>query len=174
MPLRSQDIIICLKLATWSVERWSFEMLATSLGLSVSETHAGVERLRWARLIDPTRRPLKRNFQELLTSGVKYFYPAKFGGQVTGMPTAYAAAPLKERLLDLGVDSPSPVWPWPEGIVYGVELKPLYRTVPFAADKDAQLHELLVLVDGVRLHMPRVSRLSAELLHERIEALSAN
>jgi hypothetical protein len=173
MALKPQDIVVCLKLSVWSCNAWRYDTLALSLGLSASETHAAMQRLREARLLDSTqKRPLKRNFLEMLTGGVKYFYAAKIQGQITGMPTAYAASPLREQLLDLGAGFPSPVWPCPDGEVYGLEIAPLYRTVPWAAQQDPQLYELLALVDAIRMHTPRVSHLAGELLHKRIEELS--
>jgi predicted transcriptional regulator len=175
MALKPQDIVVCLKLAVWPDEPWTYETLALSLGPSASETHAAMQRLREARLLDSTqRRPLKRNFLEMLTGGIKYFYAVKTQGQITGIPTAYAAAPLKGHLLDLGGGFPPPVWPWPDGEIYGLEITPLYRTVPWAAQQDPQLYELLALVDAIRMHTPRVSRLAGDLLHARIEELSHN
>ena len=171
MSLKPQDIVVCLKLATWPDEGWRFESLASSLGISVSETHAAIRRLRWARLLDGNgKRPLRRNLQEMLTSGIKYFYAAQTGGQVTGVPTAFSAAPLKEHFAKM--DTPPCVWPFAEGTVYGFELTPLYRTVPVAALEDAQLYELLVLVDALRLHQARVTRVAEKLLIEQLNQLS--
>jgi hypothetical protein len=173
MSLKPQDIVVCLKLATWPDEKWRFETLAFSLGLSVSETHAAIQRLRWARLLDGTvKRPLRRNLLEMLIGGVKYFYVARIGGQVTGVPTGISASPLKEHFADKEM-TPF-VWPHPEGTVYGHELTPLYRTVPMAALQDPQLYELLVLVDALRLHSPRPTALAAELLRKKIGILSAD
>lgn len=169
--LKSQDIVVCLKLAVWPEEEWRFAQLADSLKLSVAETHAAHGRLRSARLLDSTgKRPLRRNLVEMLVHGLKYFVPAEFGPQSTGMPTAYAASPLKELFLE--IDAPQPVWPWPQGEVYGYALTPLYRTVPDAAANDPDFYELLVLVDALRLHQARAAKLAEELMTERIKQLA--
>jgi hypothetical protein len=110
----------------------------------------------------------------MLTKGVKYFYAAKTQGQITGMPTAYAASPLKEHLLDSVAGFRPTDWPWPGGDVYGLAITPVYRTVPWAAQQDPQLYELLALVHAIRMHTPRVSHLAGDLLHTYIEELSHN
>lgn len=44
MILKPQDLLVVLKLVTLGGERWTYARLAKDLGLSVSETHAGVQR----------------------------------------------------------------------------------------------------------------------------------
>lgn len=43
------------------------------------------------------------------------------------------------------------VWPYAEGNIRGQEIEPLYPSVPKAVKKDPALHELLALVDGIRV-----------------------
>jgi len=80
--------------------------------------------------------------------GVKYAYPPERGSLTRGIPTGYAAAPLKSLINQS--DEPPPVWPDPEGRVRGYALAPLYRSVPKAVGRDSRLYELLALVDAVR------------------------
>ena len=44
MVLKPQDLLVVLKLVALGGERWTYARLAKDLGLSVSETHAGVQR----------------------------------------------------------------------------------------------------------------------------------
>ena len=44
MILKPQDLLVVLKLVALGGERWTYARLAKDLGLSVSETHAGVQR----------------------------------------------------------------------------------------------------------------------------------
>jgi len=171
VSLKPQDILICLKLAVWPDENWHFDTLAISLGVSASEAHAGVGRLKSARLLESTgRRPLRRNLTECIVHGVKYFLPAQLSGMTTGMRTAYAVQPLCDHFLEDGL--PLPVWPDPEGDTYGLELSPLFHSVPFAAVRDPELYQLLSLVDAIRLHQPRLTQVSNRLFEERISSLS--
>lgn len=171
MVLKSQDVVVCLKLAVWQEATWTFESLSSSLGLSASEAHGALQRLRFARLLDVSgRRPMRRNLVEFLVCGVKYIWPAQLQGPISGIPTAYAASPLQELLVE--TSAPIPVWPHSEGTHYGFELTPLYRTVPQAALQDGDLYELLALTDALRLRQARISQLAQELLRERLAALS--
>jgi hypothetical protein len=65
-----------------------------------------------------------------------------------GIPTSYAAEPLKSELA-LFNDLP-PVWPWHDGDTQGVGLGPLYKSVPYAALRDPARYQLLALVDAIR------------------------
>jgi len=55
------------------------------------------------------------------------------------MPTAHSAPPLKEKILSK-VDF---VWPLPRGPVRGQAIKPIYQSVPVAAENDPILYRLL-------------------------------
>ena len=61
------------------------------------------------------------------------------------------------------------VWPSPESETVGQRVKPLFHSVPEAAQQDARLYEYLALVDAVRLGGRREAdfageRLAAEIL----------
>jgi hypothetical protein len=149
MLLKPQDILIMLKLGVWDDPEWSYPALAHELHMSASEVHAGIKRAVKAKLMDMHRKiPLKRNLLEFLIHGVKYAYPPDRGGLTRGMPTGYAAQPLKRLIVQ--PDEPPPVWPDSEGDVRGYEFSPLYSSVPRACKIDSKLYELLALVDAIR------------------------
>ncbi len=138
-------------------EPWSYNQLAYELGMSASEVHAGVKRTAQVGLMQVTEDwgyPDVRALAEFLVHGVRYAFAPERGGMVRGFPTAYSAAPLKERVDS--ADDPPTVWPGEEGPVRGLEFSPLYRSVPFAAQRDPGLYELLVLADALRI--PHASR----------------
>ena len=149
MLLKPQDVFIMLKLVVWDDSEWSYPALAHELHMSASEVHAGIKRAVEARLMDMHRKiPLKSNLLEFLIHGVKYAYPPDRAGLTRGMPTGYAAHPLKR--LSVQPDEPPPVWPYAEGDVRGIEFSPLYSSVPKACKIDSKLYELLALVDAIR------------------------
>ena len=51
-------------------------------------------------------------------------------------------------------------WPDPEGDVLGQAVKPLYRSVIIAAKQDPKLHDLLALVDALRLGRARERKIA--------------
>jgi len=170
--LKPQDVVVLLKLAI-PESPVSYLELAHELGISGSEVHASVRRSRKAGLLNiSTLRPKREALLEFLLHGVKYVFPAEMGSSTRGMPTAFAAPPLKQHFVReplVGVSARRvPVWPDPEGDARGEELKPLYRSVPKAARKDPKLYELLVLVDAIRAGGARERHLAGEELRTRL------
>src|SRR6266566_1049558 len=146
--LLPQDVIVLAKLVSSGGQRPSIAQLATALFLSPSQAHLSLKRLARSRLIrDEDHRPLLRAVDEFLVHAVKYMFPAQRGEPTRGMPTAYAAPPLREHISSS--DLP-PVWPTPDGQVRGVTLEPLHKIAPAAPAKDPVLYELLALIDALR------------------------
>lgn len=165
--LKPQDIVVLLKLAGQG-PGWTFEGIAEQLGLSASAVHRSLDRAREAGLYEPRHRAVNRGqLHEFLIHGAKYVFPASMRGEARGIPTAWAAAPLKDVLSSSG--SNPPVWPHALGKVRGIALEPLHPIVPEAAQRDGQLAELLALFDAVRIGGARERGLAAEKLREQLE-----
>ena len=170
MILKPQDVFILLKLIVLGEIPWSYSVLAGDLFMSTSEVHAGLKRGIAARLMDSQKgRPVKKALEEFLLHGVKYAFPPDRGGLTRGLPTAYAAAPLKDMIFQ--PTEPPPVWPDPEGVIRGYGFSPLYKSVPKAALKDKKLYEMLALVDAVRDGRAREREIAARELKARIGTL---
>jgi DNA-binding Lrp family transcriptional regulator len=165
MIAKSLDIVVLLKLLL-ERQRRSYAELSRELFISASEIHAAVARSSAAGLIDGVSlRPLKRPLEDYLIHAVRYAFPAKPGAVARGIPTAFAAPPLSEMMAS--TDLP-PVWVDPEGMVKGVSIEPLYKTVPKAAKSDPALYELLALVDALRMGRARERQLAEEELKQRL------
>jgi DNA-binding Lrp family transcriptional regulator len=151
MVLKPQDVVVALKLSKFEGKRPSFAQIAEELAMSTSEVHAAVKRTQAAHLMhgpELGERPNYRALEEFLIHGLKYVFPAQHGAMTRGLPTSYAAEPLK-RFIKAG-NEPLPVWPSSNGPVRGAALAPLYRSVPKAVKRDPYLYELLALVDAIR------------------------
>ena len=149
MNLKPQDIYILLKLIIVGKGQWSYPSLAKALFMSTSEVHAGIKRAVSARLMDSQRGlPLKKSLEEFLIHGIKYAFSPDYGGLTRGIPTGYAAPPLKNLITQ--PNEPPPVWPDPDGDTRGYEFSPLYKSVPKAVQQDKMLYELLAIVDALR------------------------
>ena len=168
--LLSQDVVVLAKLLGYRGRRPPIAQVAGELTLSPSQVHASIKRLERSRLVDTqTRRPLLKAVEEFLIHGVRYAFPVQRGETTRGMPTAYAAPPLRDQIADSG-DLP-PVWPDPDGEVRGATLEPLHRAAPKAARKDPALYELLALVDALRDGRVRERRLAEKELSARLRRL---
>jgi hypothetical protein len=111
-------------------------------------------------------RPNLSALEEFLLHGLKYAFPAERGEVTRGMPTSYAAPPLKDAIAS-GDELP-PVWPWRDGDTRGIALQPLYKTAPVAALQDPFLYELLALVDAIRDGRARERKIAEKELINRL------
>jgi len=151
MNLKPQDVLFLLKLVAMGKKSWSFNKLSVELGMSPSEVHAAAKRALAARLAikeDDNIWPNTRNLEEFLMHGIQYVFIPERGEINRGMPTAYASSPMAKQFV-VGKEF-VPVWPDPEGEVRGESFTPLYKSAPVAAKNDANLYELLALIDAIR------------------------
>jgi DNA-binding Lrp family transcriptional regulator len=172
MNLKPQDIVVALKLCGYPNGRPPISVIATELGLSPSEVHGAIQRLRSSRLLHGPALKDKPNIsglEEFLVHGLKYAFPARHGEVTRGVPTSYAAEPLKSEI-DSSNDLP-PVWPWHDGDTRGVGLEPLYKSVPQAALRDPALYQLLALVDAIRDGRARERKLAERDLVHRLKLM---
>lgn len=170
--LRPQDLVVLLRLALERSQPPPYATLAAELGMTASEVHAAVERAVTAQLAhkdeDGKAKVLLAPLRRFIQHGARYCFPATGGGLTRGLPTGYAAAPLKESIV--AGDDPVPVWPHKNGTVRGVALYPLYPSVPEAAMRNPALYELLALFDAVRGGTARERALALDLLERRLQA----
>lgn len=184
--MKSQDIVVLLKLVSLQDQEkqgahlrlgshhddaYSVRGLESLLGISKTEINASIKRSSSSGLITKDRdsgRPKinRRNLLNFIVHGLKFAFPAKPGGITRGMPTAFAAPMLKGQLISAG--EYIFVWPFAEGRDTGQSIKPLFKSVPEAAQKDEQLYEYLALVDAIRLGNQRETNLASERLSERL------
>src|SRR5437016_5938363 len=171
MVLKPQDVVVALKLSEFDGKRPPLAQLAEELSMSVSEVHAAVKRAQKAHLVhgpELGERPNLKALEEFLIYGLKYVFPAQHGAMTRGMPTSYAAEPLK-RYIKAG-DEPLPVWPNSNGPIRGTAFEPLYSSVPEAAKRDSYLYELLTLVDAIRDGRARERKIAERELVARLRS----
>jgi hypothetical protein len=149
-----------------------YSIVANDLGLSPSEVHGAIKRLQRSRLLHGSEMKDKPNIsalEEFLLHSLKYAFPAERGEVTRGVPTSYAAEPLRSEI------SPSndlpPVWPWPDGDTRGVGLELLYKSAPRAALRDPVLYEFLALADALRDARARERNLAERDLVKRLRAV---
>lgn len=171
VTLRPQDLVILLRLSLESGLAPTYAMLGDELRLTASEVHAAIGRAVMAQLARKDEAGKASVVREALRlfiqHGARYAFPATHGGATRGMPTSYAASPLKEKIVQ--PNEPIPVWPYKHGTVRGVAYYPLYPTAPEAASRNPALYELLVLFDAIRGGSPRERTLALDLIDQRLK-----
>lgn len=169
MALRSQDIVVLLKLTLMGDKRPPYAKIAQDLHMYPSEVYTSIKRARASQLVQGPELNDRLNrtaLVEFLVHGVRYAFPPERGALTRGLPTAYAAPPLTKEISPL--DEPPPVWPYVEGKIRGYSFMPLHKGAPQAALGDPELYELLALVDALRDGRARERALAARELEKRI------
>lgn len=161
--LRPQDVLVALTLAAHPGQEWTYGTLGQALGMSLSGVHSAVSRAGASGLVNlRTRSVIAPALLEFLIHGVRYVFPAERGRRTRGMVTGPSVGPLSKHL---AANEEEPlVWPYARGKDRGESLKPLYDTVPEAAEKDPELYALLTVVDGLRVGGARVREVAAGVL----------
>ena len=164
--LKSQDLLVAVRLAIPSVHPSTYPGLAVSLRMSASEAHAAVKRAAQCGLVDVTTRKAKRSaLLEFVVHGLRYVFPPSWSGVSRGIPTSYAAPPLNQSIVQGELP---PVWPHPEGQIRGQGLRPIYKSVPEASLRDAELYEWMALLDAIRSGRARERELAVGLIRKRL------
>jgi hypothetical protein len=174
MALKPQDVYVVLKLVSAGLRRAPYAQLALDLGMSPSEVHACVKRSQASHLLHGASsqyRPNVAALEEFLVHGLRYVFPAERGELTRGLPTSYAAEPL--RSLIAANSDPIPVWPYEEGSQRGVALAPLHRSAPLAALRDPCFYGYLALADALRDGRTRERKIAETELHRRLKQANA-
>jgi len=150
--LKPQDVVVLLKIISLNNPKWKQKRLADEIGLSQSEVSEAVARCKYANLLDTKGKTvMKSGLLELIQYGLPYIFPQKPGAVVRGVPTSHSTMPLKEHI----ESAENYVWPYGKGTMRGHSIVPLYPSVPEAALQDEKLHQLLALVDALRVGRSR-------------------
>jgi DNA-binding Lrp family transcriptional regulator len=161
-----QDVVILLKIAQYGQSPWNQVKLAEKLNLSQPEISNSLARSRYAGMLDESGKNVRKQaLMEFLQYGIAYAFPARPGPIVRGVPTAHSGPPLNTLITSNGDEY---VWPSATGQLRGQAISPLYKNVVKAVKGDHELHELLSLVDAIRVGRVREKQLAIEELKKRL------
>ena len=160
-----QDIVVLLKIISYGQKPWLQQQMAEDLHISQSEISKSLVRCKFAGLLDAKgKKVFGISLLEFLQYGIKYVFPEQAGAIVRGIPTAHSAMPLS-NIISSEMDY---VWPSGKGKRRGQAITPLYPSVVDAVQKDDKLHELLALVDAIRVGRAREKEIAVKELKDRI------
>jgi hypothetical protein len=167
IALKPVDVLVLLKIIAQRGRPWTQPEIASGLSISQSMVSRALKTAEALSLYRPTaRRVNAKALEDALVHGGRYFLGATKGGDVRGVPTAWAAPPLSNEIV--ASDPLPPVWPDPAGNVRGLSVEPLHPSVPQAAKNDPDLYELLALLDVLRIGGAREVGLATKAFHERL------
>jgi len=168
MAIKSQDVLVLLKLVAQGNESWTYIDLATELDLSPSQVHAAVRRAIESGLAheaDGRVRVNVGNLEEFLVHALRYLSIPERGPKSRGMATLTSAPPFATLFVN---DDEPIVWPDPSGDVRGESLAPIYKSAPNAARRDPKLYELLVIADALRSGRAREKQAAVKELKKKL------
>lgn len=146
-------------------DAWTQAAFAQELGLPQPAMTRSLQRLAEAGLWDRAARAVDvAGAEGLLVHAARFLVPPRLGPPARGVPTAHSAPPLASEL----AANEALVWPDDEGNAMGTSLAPLHPAAPAAARRNARLHEMLALVDALRVGRVRERTLATRLLRARI------
>lgn len=164
--MRPQDIVILLKILVINEPEWQYRDLSASLFLSISEISDSLNRSYMAGLIDESRRHVfPVSLMEFIEHGLHYVFPQIPGTMVTGIPTAHSHTFYNAHFSG-GLD-----YVWQDetnGSKRGLIIKPLYKGVIKAIQRDDILYFLLASLDILRVGRIREIKMALEELHKII------
>jgi hypothetical protein len=164
--MKPQDVVILLKIIALNDDKWKQQSIADSLIMSQSEISQSVARMLYAGLLfENGKKVMRTSLLEFLQYGISYVFPQKPGAMVRGIPTAHSSLPLSNIINS----DENYVWPSAKGTMRGQSIVPLFPSVPEAVKNDGYLHELLSLVDALRVGKARERNLAIQELTNRIK-----
>lgn len=164
--MKPQDCVVLLKIVDLGATPWMAKDLAVAVGLSPTEVSFSLERSRYSKLLNEAKRRVNTQaFLDFLVHGLRVVFPVRPGGMARGIPTAWSAPPL---LKSFGDASPV-VWPSENGNLRGESIQPLYANSIASVTEQPGLHELLALVDALRIGRAREIDFASKILTERFE-----
>jgi len=179
IALKSQDIVILLKLISLTDSQadgdtmpdQSVRNLASLTGIGKTEVNNSINRsidsgLAKHRAQQSGISVNRKALYEFLLYGIKHVFPTKPLELTRGIPTAFAAPVLNNKVFTAG--ETIPVWPDAQARTMGLAIHPLYRTVPFAVAEDEKLYACLALVDAIRIGNAREKDIAATELRIQI------
>ncbi|PCJ29756.1 MAG: hypothetical protein COA99_19145 [Moraxellaceae bacterium] len=163
--LKPLDTLVALKYASLvrsDLMHLGMREIGESIGISGAEVSRSSQRLFKASLLSQKDfRLLTLNLKEWIEHGIRYAIPLEVEGFGRGMASGFDCPLLESNM----VAKTNP-WVWRSNIgsASGNIIKPIYKTVPIAADNDKWLYQLLSVVDIFRGGKPREIREAKPLL----------
>ena len=140
---------------------WTQSQLALGLGVSQSNIHRALKQLHASGLMR-SNKPQRHAFRDVTVHAVRHIYPAVLGPPARGVATAHSTPTIA---LQIRAEE-TMVWPLDSASAFGTALEPLHPCVPGAAQRSSRFHELMALIDVIRVGRIRERQLAASRLDE--------
>lgn len=169
--MKSLDIVVLVKLCLMENEPTLQLRLAEELFVSQSQISKSISRSKYSGLLAENGELVMRSaLTDFLYYGIRYVFPEKPGPITRGIPTAHSAYPLLNEIQS----EENYVWPSATGQVRGHGVTPLYPSITKAVKMDRRLHEVLSLIDALRVGRSRERNLAFQMLEQKLNEEHSN
>lgn len=175
--LKPLDTLVALKYASLSREKspdrdLGMREIGESIGISGAEISRSTKRLILANLLSAKNsKPQSLNLKEWIEHGIRFAMPIEIEGFGRGMATGFDC-----QLIESSMVAKTQPWVWGSNIgnESGTIIKPIYKTVPIAADNDPWLYQTLSVADIFRGGKPREIREAKPILDSLMAEIKRN
>lgn len=163
--MKRQDVLILIWLCLQN-KKPSQKEISEKLDISRAAVSYSIDRCIGLNILDKKKYQVRKQaLLEFIFYGLPYIYPATAGSIVKGIPTGASAYPLNQSFsLDPGY-----VWPTENATHSGMEIEPLYPSIPAIVLDEPRLYEVCALVDAIRIGHTREKVEAYRLLKEIIK-----
>lgn len=163
--VKRQDILILIWLCLQD-KKPSQKEISEKLDISRAAVSYAIERCIGINLLDRKKYQVRKQaLLEFIFYGLPYIYPVIKGSIVKGIPTSASAFPLNQ----LFSRDPGYVWATDKATHTGIDIEPLYPSIPTIALGDARMYEVCTLIDAIRIGHTREKVEAYRLLKEIIK-----
>lgn len=146
--IKSEDILVLLKIAAHPKMKLDLEIMSSEIGHSISEVSESLRRLQSFGFFDLEGKIILSYVKKFLIFDLHDLFPASPGKLTQGMLTGAKPGTFLDPHLPY-----TSIWVWPNsgGTDHGFELTPLSPHCCFACLNDSRLKDLLAVTETLRV-----------------------
>jgi hypothetical protein len=157
--IKPQDLVVSTLFAAHPNQAWPYAKLAAKLHISVSESHAAVQRCLAAGFLYKSEQQLRLNpvvYSRFIENGLPCVWPAQIGALQQGLPAAFSAPALQCIFAPVAGPENNLIWPSNGGPLFASSIEPIHPAIPKISAEDPILYAWFAWMEVFRLRRPRL------------------
>lgn len=157
--IKPQDLVLSTLFAAHPNQAWPYAKLAAKLHISVSESHAAVQRSLAAGFLYRSEGKVQLNpvaYSRFIEHGLPCVWPAEIGPLRQGLPAAFSAPALQQIFAPSSQPEQNLIWPSSDGPMFASSIEPIHPAIPKISAEDPILYAWFAWMEVFRLRRPRL------------------
>lgn len=157
--MKPQDLVLSTLFAAYPNQAWPYAKLAAKLHISVSESHASLQRCLAAGFLYRSNNQLQLNpviYSRFVENGLPCVWPAAIGAIQQGLPAAFSAPALQNIFAPVSNPELNLIWPDSDGPMLASSIEPIHPAIPKICAEDSILYAWFAWMEVFRLRRPRL------------------